>query len=100
MNATPLHEIEIYDLFVAAYPEIYADQEEGDSLWDRVMEHADDVFSDPAEAPDFLGRLVMLTNPMPSPLTGQLAHVLGTVKVVGRSVEMIAAVARNVENQA
>lgn len=97
MTPIPLEEIEIYDLFVAAYPELYARQGESDRLWDRVGEHFEDVFSDPAEAADFLGRVVLLTNPMRSPLTGELAHVLGRVRVEGQKVEMTAAVCRRAE---
>lgn len=97
MNHTPLSDLELYELFLVAYPEIYSGQEECDALWDRVLEHVDDVFSDPEEARDFLGRLVMMTNPMSSPLTGRLNHVLGKVSVVGNEVEVRAAVSRRVE---
>lgn len=94
MTNTPLEDIELYELFIAAYPEIYGGQEEDDALWDRVMEHVDDAFSDPGEVKDFLGRVVMLTNPMRSALTGKLTHVLGRVTVEGNEVTMQAAVRR------
>lgn len=92
MNHTQLSDLELYELFIAAYPEIYVGQEEDEALWDRVMEHADDVLSDPDEARDFLGRVVMMTNPVRSPLTGRLNHVLGKVRVSGNQVEVQAAV--------
>lgn len=90
MKTTPLTDLEMFDLICAAYPEkAYSDND-----WDAVQEFADEIEGFDAVA-DLLGRVVMLTMPMSSGLTGRLAHCLGTVVIEDGAAHMVAAVRRD-----
>lgn len=93
-----LDDLEQYELIVAAYPEKYADREEDNDLWDEVIEHFEEVISEPEAVNELLSRIVYLTMPMGSALTGQAYHVLGTTKLLpDGTVGMASAVSRAFE---
>lgn len=93
MRATPLDDLEMFELLQAAYPEKFADYE--DETFEAAMNFADDLsgFEDLA---DLLGRVVMLTMPMKSGLTERLSHCLGRVEISDGSASMAAVVRRDV----
>ncbi|MBF8773929.1 hypothetical protein [Pseudomonas fulva] len=95
-NFKLLDDLEQYELMVAAYPEKYAKRDEaGDDLWDEVAEHFEEVTNDPEAVNELLSRIVYLTMPMGSPLTGRASHALGTPKLLkDGSVGMLSAVSR------
>lgn len=95
MNKTQeLTELEMFELLQLAYPGKF--QGESDEVWEEAMKFADNLcgFSDIA---DLLGRVVMMTNPMVSPLTKKVQHVFGDVVVKGGSVYMVAVVKRDAQ---
>jgi hypothetical protein len=97
-NFKLLDDLEQYELMVAAFPEKYADREEDNDLWDEVIEHFEEVICEPEAVNELLSRIVYLTMPMGSPLTGRAAHVLGTTKLLADgSVSMMSAVSRPFE---
>ncbi len=89
MKTQPLTELELYELLVAAYPEKFGDRPEDNQLWEDVLEWAEDL-----DINDLLGRVVMLTTPQRSPLSGKLYHALGPVFISKDTVSMTAAVKR------
>lgn len=94
-NFQLLDDLEQYELMIAAYPEKYAERDEDNELWDEVAEHFEEVASDPEQVNELLSRIVYLTMPMGSPLTGRASHVLGTPKLLkDGSVGMMSAVSR------
>ena len=94
---TPLDDIELYDLIAAAYPEKFKGDSSDDD-YDDVMHFLDDIH-DIHDIRGLLGRVVMLTMPMQSPLTGEAYHALGTVTLEGGKADMWAAVRRKAEGQ-
>lgn len=95
MNKTQeLTELEMFELLQLAYPGKF--QGESDEAWEEAMNFADNLcgFSDIA---DLLGRVVMMTHPMLSPLTRKVQHVLGDVKVKNGSVHVTAVVKRDAQ---
>ena len=90
----PLSDLEMFELLVAAYPEKFGG-EETDDLFEEVMEfaHCLEGWSDIS---DLLGRVVMTSLPMASPLTGTAYHTLGKVTVLDGTAMMEAAVKREV----
>lgn len=105
-NASRISDLELYELVVAMYPEKFADRDEaGDDLWDEVMEFVEDelvgeLLCDEQGLRELLGRLVLLTMPMGSALTGKARHCLGTVEIRDGQAYMTAAVSRDVEIEA
>lgn len=95
MKPTPLSALELYELLCAAYPDKFSDDDEG---WDAVMDFADGI-EGVDEIADLLGRIVTLTNPIFSGLTGKAYHALGGVAVKDGQVHMVAAVKRPVESE-
>ena len=97
MNAKPkpkpLDELEMFELLRAAYPEKFTDDE--DETFDAAQQFADEL-SGWEDVADLLGRVVMLTMPMESGLTKRLSHCLGVVAITELSVQMMAAVRRDV----
>lgn len=95
-NFKPLDDLEQYELMIAAYPEKFGGREEaGDDLWDEVMEHFEDVTNDSEQVNDLLSRMIYLTMPMGSPLSGRVNHVLGIPAILkDGSIGMMAAVSR------
>lgn len=93
-----LDELEKFELLVAAFPEKYAKrEEEGDDIWDEVMEFWDELTNDPEQVEDFVARLVYLTMPMASAISGTHRHVLGVPALHQGSVNMTVAVSRDVQ---
>lgn len=100
LNHTPLSDLELYELLVAAYPEKF-DADSEDDLWDDVMEYADELVTDidVHGLMDLLGRVVMLTHPVKSAISGHIMHALGTVEIVAgwpAQIHMTACVTRKV----
>lgn len=89
----PLDELEMFDVLQAAYPEKFSD--DNDETWDAALDFADNLqgFDNLAE---LLGRVVMLTMPMHSELSGLNSHCLGKVEVADGQVRMMAVVRRAV----
>lgn len=92
MKPTPLSALELYELLFAAYPDKFYDDDES---WEAVMEFAEGI-SGIEEICSLLGRIVMMTNPLVSELTGKAYHALGGVAVKDGQVRMVAAVKRPV----
>jgi hypothetical protein len=95
-KAQYLTDLELYELMVAAYPEKFADREEnGDDLWDEIMEFVDDMCGEMDEQAlrALLGRIVLLSMPMRG-MNGDLSHALGVVEINGENASMMAAVKR------
>lgn len=92
LRVQPLDELEMFELLQAAYPEKFPDDD--DSTWEAAQEFADQI-SGWEDVSELLGRVVMLTMPMESGLTGRVSHCLGRVTVRGGQVQMVAAVRRD-----
>ncbi len=101
-NTKPLDDLELYELIVAAYPEKFGAREKaGDDIWDEVMEFIEcelcgDQLEDWQGLARFLGRIVMLTMPMASAVTGVARHCLGPIETSNGKRFMMAAVVRDV----
>ncbi|MFU4162775.1 hypothetical protein ACM7DV_29490 [Pseudomonas aeruginosa] len=97
-NAQRISDLELYELVVAMYPEKFAARDEqGDDLWDEVMEFVEDdlvgeLLCTEEGLRELLGRVLLLTHPIQSGITGKLYHALGAVEVIGDTVQMQAAV--------
>jgi len=91
-----LTDLEQFELMVAAYPEKFESREEaGDDLWDEVMELFEETICDQELVLDLLSRMIYLSMPMGSPLTGRAFHVLGKPELVADgTVRMMSAVSR------
>lgn len=89
----PLSDLEMVELLQAAYPERFPD--DSNETWDAAMDFAEDL-NGFDELADLLGRVATLTMPTSSPLSGALAHVLGTVTIKEDTAHMVAAVKRSV----
>lgn len=96
-NFKLLDDLEQYELMVAAYPEKFGDREEDNDLWDEVIEFFEEVTCDQEMVLDLLSRLIYLTMPMGSPLSGRVCHVLGVPAILkDGSIGMMSAVSREV----
>ena len=78
-----LSQIELYELFVALYPDKFPVSEEGDDeedLWDKVLAYVEEVTqgdgSDDNPVLDLLARIVYLAPLMKSPLSERYHHAL------------------------
>lgn len=93
-NAKPITDLELFEVIVAAYPERFEAREEaGDDLWDEVMEFVEDdlvgeLLCSEEGLRQLLGRILLLTNPLHSPLSGKLFHTLGKVDFRNGAVRM------------
>ena len=94
-NIKPIDELELYELIVAAYPDKF-DENSDDDIWDEVMEFAEEEFGDLDNLCELLGRVVLLTSPLGSAISGELSHCLGKVTIQNGQAHMIAAVQRRV----
>lgn len=95
MNIRPLNDLERFEVMQAMFPEEIADD---NGAWDNIEDTIWEKFEIDGEHFDLLvGHLAMLAPVQQSPLTGSLHHVLGTVKVVGDSQMITAAVKREVQ---
>ena len=72
-NAKPVDDLELYELIVAAYPEKF-DADSEDCIWDEVMEWTEEQFGDLDVLSQLLGKLVYLTSPMQSAISGEYVH--------------------------
>lgn len=104
-NAQRISDLELYELVVAMYPEKFAERDEaGDDLWDEVMEFVEaeligDLLCDEHGLRELLGRVLLLTHPVRSGLSGELFHALGTVEVKGDQVQMTAHAKARIEQE-
>ncbi|MBP5968692.1 hypothetical protein [Pseudomonas iridis] len=91
-----LDDLEQFELIVAAYPEKFEAREEaGEDLWNEVMEFFEETTNDPEMILDLLSRIVYLSMPIGSPLSGKAFHVLGKTSILADgSVGMMSAVSR------
>jgi len=95
----PLDDLEMHDLLRLLYPEhIRSDEDAYFELSQQARESTVDL-GDGFEVPlpELLARVVMLTMPMQSNLSGRLAHCLGEVTIADGTAQMRAAVSRDVE---
>lgn len=101
-NAQRISDLELYELVVAMYPEKFAERDEaGDDLWDEVMEFVEDdlvgeLLCSEEGLRELLGRVVLLTMPMASAITGQARHCLGAIEIRNGQAYMTACVSRDV----
>lgn len=92
MKCRPLDELEMFELLQAAYPERF--RHEDDETWEAAQSFAEGI-SGWEDVADLLGRVVMLTMPTRSGLTGKFVHCLGRVTIHYGNAHMIAAVRRD-----
>ncbi len=95
-NIKQLDDLEQFELIVAAYPEKFEAREEaGEDLWDEVIEFFEETICDQEMVLDLLSRIVYLSMPMGSPLSGKAFHTLGKTQLLGDgSIGMMSAVSR------
>ena len=92
-NVKPIDYMGMYELLVAAYPEKF---KEGDEcIWNEVIEFADSISGFNGIA-DLIGRVVMLTMPMTSPISGDSFHCLGVVAHKGGNAHITPIIKRKV----
>jgi len=89
----PASDLELFELIVAAYPNKF-DENGPDDIWDEVMEFIDDNFGGFDNAAELIGRIVYLTNPSSSVITGGLFHCIGPVTMSDGQCSMMAAITR------
>lgn len=93
--AQRITDLELFDVIVAAYPEKFeARDEAGEDLWEEVNEFIEeelccDLLGDESGLRKFLGRILLLTHPVGSPLTGKMFHALGKVEIHNDAVTML-----------
>lgn len=103
-SAKPIEDLELFEIIVAAYPERFEAREEaGDDLWDEVMEFVEDeivgeLLCSEEGLRQFLGRILLLTNPLHSPLSGKLFHTLGKVDFRNGAVRMTSCAKAEIRN--
>ena len=99
--ARRITDLELFDVIVAAYPERFeAKEEAGDDIWDEVSEFVEndlcaELLQDEAGLREFLGRILLLTHPVGSPLSGKLFHQLPDILAVLQSSDIDGIFARN-----
>jgi hypothetical protein len=95
MKARRLSDLELFEVVVAAYPERFEVREEaGDDIWDEVLEFVENdlcgsLLEDEQGLREFLGRILLLTHPLQSPLSGKMFHALGKVEIRENTVCMM-----------
>lgn len=93
-----LDTLEMHDLLRLIYPDhIRSDEDEYYELSSEICDYATVDLGDGFEVrlADLLGRVVMLTMPMRSGLTGEPSHCLGAVTIDEGNARMVAAVRRD-----
>ena len=93
-----LDHLEMHDLLRLIYPEhIRSDDDEDFELSSEICDYATVDLGNGfvVRLADLLGRVVMLTMPMRSGLTGELSHCLGAVTIDQHNARMVAAVRRD-----
>ena len=98
MKNQPLDDLEMHDLLRLLYPEHIRSDED---IYFELSQYACEQVIDLGDGvkvtlADLLGRVVMLTMPMQSGLTGELSHCLGEVTIAEGSAQMRAALRRDV----
>ena len=94
-NARRITDLDLYELIVVAYPERFEAREEaGDDLWDEVYEYIQndlcgELLQDETGLRDFLGRILLMTNPLHAELSGKLFHALGKVEIRNGATYML-----------
>jgi hypothetical protein len=92
----PLDDLEMFELLQIAYPEKFPGDD--DETFEAAQEFAESI-SGWEEVADLLGRVVMMSPLMASPLTDTARHCLGRVSLVNGYMRMRAAVSRDYEPQ-
>jgi hypothetical protein len=98
MKHKPLDDLEMHELLRLCYPDhIKNDDDEFFDLSAGICAGAMIDLGDGVEVSlaDLLGRVVMLTMPMRTGMTGRLSHCLGEVTIRDGSADMVAAVRRD-----
>lgn len=85
-------DLELYELFYAAYPEKFAHLEDGDVAWDAVMKHIEATHTQ--ETLDLLARLAYLTPLIEHPFSKVAMHAFGVQEVLNGKIVMRALVKR------
>ncbi|MEC8917784.1 MAG: hypothetical protein VX796_09215 [Pseudomonadota bacterium] len=89
----PLDDLERFEIMQAMFPGEISDDNDA---WDNIDDIIWDKFEIDAENfDDLVGRLVMLAPVVQSPLSGDLSHALGDVKISDGQMHMVAAVKRD-----
>lgn len=99
MKPTPLDDLEMHEVLRLCYPDhIRSDDDEYFALSQEVCAEATVDLGDgfAVKLSDLLARVVMLTSPLVSSLSGRMSHCLGAVTVNGAEVDMVVAVRRDV----
>jgi len=94
-----LDAFEMHELLRLIYPDhISSDDDEDYALSSEICDYATVDLGNGFEVrlADLLGRVVMLTMPVRSGLTGRLSHCLGAVTIDECNARMVAAVRRDV----
>jgi hypothetical protein len=92
MKIIPLDDLEMFELLQAAYPDNFPNDD--DATFDAAIQFANELYGFD-ELADLLGRVVMLTMPMRSGMTGRYSHCLGKITAKEGGVNMMAVVRRD-----
>lgn len=95
-NITPASDLELYEVIVAAYPDKFDENAEGD-IWDDVMEFVEEEIGDTEAIMELIGRMVYLTNPMQSAIAGKVSHCIGPVTINNNQAHMMSAIQRDAD---
>jgi hypothetical protein len=97
-NIKPLNDLELHEILRLIYPEhIRSDDDAYFELSGSALDAQIDLGDGfKVTLADFLARIVMLTMPMWSELSGTLYHCLGEVTITKDTVRLCAAVRRDV----
>lgn len=104
--ARRITDLELFEVIVAAYPEKFeAKEDAGEDIWHEVTDFAmdelcGDLLQDEQGLREFLGRILLLTHPVGSPLTGKLFHALGKVEIHNDSVTMLGGAKSEIQRKA
>lgn len=91
---TPLTDLEMFELLQLAYPDKFPNDD--NDTWEAAMDFAEEL-SGFEELADLLGRVVMMTSPLRSALSGKLSHGLGEVTINDHHFQMRAVISRDVQ---
>ena len=96
MKTKQLDDLEMFELLQICYPELF--EGDDDATFDAAIQFADNELQGFDALADLLGRVVMLTMPMSSGITGRLCHCLGKIVINKGNASMIAVVRRDTDN--
>ena len=97
-NITPASDLELYEVIVAAYPDKFDENADGD-IWDDVMEFVEEEIGDTEAIMELIGRMVYLTSPLRSAITDNISHCIGPVTITDNQSHMMAAIQRDIKTQ-